>query len=114
MKYFTIGYQHMDVDFTVPLPEEFEVKNGVGVDDTILQDIFAPDPVTGNPSSDVFVEGNAVNDNLREYITNVLRRPLSESSRVSDADEALNFARGIDETKADYLQRIVELTQEGL
>lgn len=113
MKYFTKGYKNVEVSNSVSELETFTVKHGVGEDDSILSDIFAPDPVTGLPSSDLFVEANHVNDTLREYITNVLRRPLTESERLDNADDVLSYARGIDETKAEYLKRIVEITQEG-
>ena len=113
MKYFTRGYKHVSVKNEVCDLEKFPILTTNTEDDNILQDIFAPDPVTGLPSSDIFVEGRNVNDTLREYIQNVLRTPLSEGSRVDGPDTALNFARGIDESKASYINRIIEITQEG-
>lgn len=112
MKFFTRGFKNHDVVKDKQAFETFEIKNGVGADDTILQDIFAPDPLTGNPSSDVFVESTRVNDALRDYIVNVLRKPINEGSRLSSADEALEFGRSIDETREEYVNRIIELTNK--
>lgn len=79
----------------------------------IVLEIFAPDPITGNPASDLHVEFSSTNQNVRDYINAVFRKPLGVvGSADKEGDITLDMLRRGDETRESYIQRLTEIASE--
>lgn len=77
----------------------------------LFETIFAPDPVTGVPRSDLaFVVNSETRPEVIQFIQNTLMRPQSESVKTDDVDLALASIRGRNETFVDYANRLAELS----
>lgn len=96
--------------FEVPLIEKVEKKDTS--DDQLFSVIFAPDPFTRLPTSDVAVYlSDKVDPSIREFVGSQLLRSNGEVGGVPDvvADDLLDYVRGADESVADYAVRIRDL-----
>lgn len=90
-----------DVRKPVSLPVEVEASS---VPD-IIQEIFAPDPLTGNPSSDFYIRASADSD-VRDYIDKYLMQQVLDSPRTSDSQTALDFVKSRYESAREYADRL--------
>lgn len=78
--------------------------------DPILALIYAPDPVTGIPRSDVALEYSSdVSDELHQYIRSVLQQPRQSSSAGDDPDLALASIKDLRESNEEYFNRLREI-----
>lgn len=72
--------------------------------------IFAPDPKTGIPRSDLaLVMSNSARPEVAEYIRQTLQRSLPSSERYENEDDALRFTKNIRESLEAYGNRLREL-----
>lgn len=73
--------------------------------------IFAPDPETGVPRSDLAViYSRSRSPEVANYINDVLLRGVpSTSSGVDDADIALDMAQRCTETETEYVRRLMKI-----
>lgn len=61
-------------------------------DSAIVKLVYAPDPVTGLPCSDLaFILDKNQSEDVKNYIRNNLINPLAPSSGIADKDTALEF-----------------------
>lgn len=84
-------------------------------EDTLLSVIFAPNPRTGLPSSDVAVYlSKKTNPAVREFIANNLLRPTNARNLLpADFSEDLSdFQRGEYETAFEYSKRVGKLLSD--
>lgn len=81
------------------------VENNVVHDSSLLDVIFAPDPVSGNPSSDLFMDLQA-DPNLKDFVRRELQSVRLEMSKTDDVNLALDFTKTRNETKERYLERL--------
>lgn len=73
----------------------------------LMQQIFAPDPITGIPSSDLaFVLSKDAAPEVSQYIRDNLLRPIGSVSSCDDADAALDMTKMRRETGVEYADRI--------
>lgn len=92
------------------LREEPESK--IPIDDLTRQ-IFAPDPLTGNPTSDLSLIVKGENLELNEYIRTHLMKPVGSNSLLGSSDEdgvaALDALPRLDDEDNEYFDRLVQL-----
>ena len=75
--------------------------------DAITKLIFAPDPHTGIPSSDLgMLMSRQATPEVSKYIHDVLQRPIGVKSGLPDADSALEMAREYGESYESYANRL--------
>lgn len=90
--------------FDRELPEQDLTK------DNILITIFAPDPFTGVPRSDLgIVMSKDANPEVADYIIKTLQRPLPGSPSDNDPDFVLESIRQQGETFEAYANRLREI-----
>ena len=78
--------------------------------DAVLKLIFAPDPQTGIPRSDLgLLLDKQTEPEVAAYIRENLARPLLSSTGVPDADTALEMARDYGESFEAYANRLRSL-----
>lgn len=83
--------------------------------DSLLQEIFAPDPVTGKPRSDLhFVYSKDYNPVVSEYIRQNLARPINVGTVLDDPEDALILTKSRFEDLQEYSQRLQEIISEPL
>lgn len=70
-----------------------------------LSAIFAPDPITGNPASDLYFDCKN-NNELRQYINDELQRFHLDTPKTSNVDDALAFTKSIFESRQEYAKRL--------
>lgn len=76
----------------------------------LMQHIFAPDPITGIPSSDLaFVLSKDAAPEVSQYIRDNLMRPIGNTSSCEDADAALDMTKMRRETGIEYADRLRSL-----
>lgn len=76
--------------------------------DDILLTIFAPDPLTGVPRSDLgIVMSKDKSPEVAQYIRDTLMRPISDNSvRADDADFAISSVKDRRESITAYASRL--------
>lgn len=81
--------------------------------DELMREIFAPDPITGNPSSDIRLMVHGENQELNEYIRTHLLNSVGQGSLLglSDADgeAALDALPTLNDSNESYFKRLSEL-----
>lgn len=82
------------------LPETPQVHDG-----SLLDVIFAPDPISGNPRSDLFFDMNA-DPNVKDFIRRELQSVRLQMEKTENSDDALNFTKSMHETTENYLSRM--------
>lgn len=88
-------------------PDEFLKMDEVG------ELIFAPDPRTGIPRSDLaLIMSNSARPEVAEYIRQTLQRPLPDSERSVNADDALRFTKSPRESLESYGDRLRAICSE--
>lgn len=88
-------------------PDEFLKVDEVG------ELIFAPDPRTGIPRSDLaLIMSNSARPEVAEYIRQTLQRPLPDSVLSEDPDEALRFVKNTRESLEAYADRLRGICNE--
>lgn len=82
-------------------------------ENSMLDDIFAPDPVTGNPNSDLFIRLQG-DPTMREYIDKFLSNPVPSVAKIDEEnkDLALQMTKSKYESANEYLLRIQRFQQE--
>lgn len=82
-------------------------------ENSMLDDIFAPDPVTGNPNSDLFIRLQG-DPSMREYIDKYLSSPVLSVAKIDEEhkDLALQYTKSKYESASEYLSRIQRFQQE--
>lgn len=88
-------------------PDEFLKVDEVG------ELIFAPDPRTGIPRSDLaIVMSNSARPEVAEYIRQTLQRALPDSVRSDSPDDAIKFVRNARESLEAYGDRLRSICDE--
>lgn len=79
--------------------------------DELVRTLFAPDPVTGVPRSDIaIVMSKDTSPEVSQYIRDTLMRPLPASSSCGDdADFALESVKSESESLTEYCDRLFGL-----
>ena len=77
--------------------------------DGLLAEIFAPDPVTGMPRSDLHIQlSGSFDPKIQEYIRRTLQQPLPSDVGSLDPDVVIANARKFNETIDDYVGRLAK------
>lgn len=75
--------------------------------------IFAPDPRTGIPRSDLaIILSNSARPEVAEYIRQNLQRTLPDSERFANPDDALRFTKNVHESLEAYGERLRKICNE--
>lgn len=75
--------------------------------DDIVKLIFAPDPQTGIPRSDLgMLMAKQASPEVSKYIHDTLQKPIDSSVGAPDADTALSMAKEYGESFEDYANRL--------
>ena len=106
-------YGHSDKDIVPDMkdfrPEEADIRQ----EDKLLREIFAPDPVTGKPRSDLhFQYSQDKNPIVAEYIRTTLATPLPHGTTLDNADDALAMTKSRLESDQEYVARLTELISQ--
>lgn len=81
-------------------------------EDSLLLSIFAPDPFTGFPRSDLFFEfSNSQSDEVRAYIHNNLMKENIAGISLDSADEALEFTKTRLTSLQEYTENLKKIIQ---
>lgn len=82
-------------------------------EDPLMREIFAPDPISGNPCSDLRLMISGENQELNEYIRTHLMNPVSGSSLLGSSDEdgevALDALPRLSDDENEYFNRLAKL-----
>lgn len=104
-KLFPLQYIAVEDDHRSILTDETRVENSS--DNQLSQMLFAPDPDTGIPRSDIAVLMSAdTRPEIANYIRDTLLRPRPHVAGVDDPDVALETAQSRFETTAQYAERL--------
>lgn len=74
-------------------------------ENSMLDEIFAPDPITGNPNSDLFFKLNHEPE-VRQFIEKELQSFVFEVQKTDDKDLALDVVKSRYETVQQYSDRL--------
>lgn len=89
------------------IPCSYDVK---GLESEIERQIFAPDPATGKPRSDLAIVLNEhTRPEVEAYVKQRLMRPLPTSPRTDDIDLVLDSVKSSGESFEEYANRLREL-----
>lgn len=81
--------------------------------DDLMREIFAPDPIIGNPTSDLSLIIKGENLELNEYIRSHLMHPVGSKALLGSSDEdgeaALDALPRLDDGENEYYERLVQL-----
>lgn len=78
----------------------------------IINEIFAPDPVIGKPSSDLhFMYARDKNPMVAEFIRDTLCSPVPHGTTFEDPDEAMQMMKSRTESKIEYIERITKIIE---
>ena len=108
-------FRHMDdsrlvVETIDYIPSESDV---VRQEDSVINLIFAPDPDTGVPRSDLaLMFSKDKSPEIAQYIQDTLMRPVNDGSGAPDADTALEFMCSRSERVEDYANRLREIVSK--
>lgn len=80
----------------------------------ILRYIFAPDPQTGLPTSDLEKYANDNNPEIVDYIRRNLLQPAPHVAGCSDPDVVVALTRGADEDVISYADRVRAYVNENV
>lgn len=100
------GLRHQTTD------EKEEIKRLQVIPDTpvvhdgsLLDVVFAPDPISGNPRSDLFFDLNT-DPNIKDFIRRELQSVRIQMAKCEDSNDALEFTKTQFETTQNYLSRM--------
>lgn len=107
------GFENLDLDNSFTLPRDFYQITGVDkTSDEMTKLIFAPDPITGNPSSDIgLIMSKQAEPAVAEYIRTHLATPVQEVAGASTPDEAEACAPHRGETRSAYISRLRDIVR---
>lgn len=71
----------------------------------VIKEMFAPDPETGNPSSEFYIRMQG-DDDVARYIDDYFMRQLPQSPVTDDSELALESAKSRFESKLEYADRL--------
>ena len=74
-------------------------------DKSLLDEIFAPHPLTGNPCSDLFFDVKA-DPNLKDFIARELQSTRLQIEKTDNIDDALEFTKSVHESVDHYFERV--------
>ena len=101
-------YSHITEENLVPVPK-FESVD-IESQDPLISTIFAPDPDTGIPRSDLaVVMSRDTSPEISQFIRDTLMRPLPDGVTSADSDAALEFVKGRSERLGQYAQRLYSI-----
>lgn len=107
------GFEKLDLDNCFDLPRDFYHNTGVDkTSDEMTKLIFAPDPITGNPSSDIgLLMSKQAEPAVVEYIRTHLATPVQEVAGASSPDEAEACSPHRGETRSAYISRLRDIVR---
>lgn len=70
--------------------------------------VFSPDPLTGNPTSDVAVLLHGSDDGFKQFIKEKLLHPVSQSALADSSEEALQLVHKNLQTNEQYYDAVNE------
>lgn len=77
--------------------------------DKLITEIFAPDPITLNPRSDLhFMYSRDSSPVVADFISKTLANARSSESGTEDPDVAIEFAQRRRETSIEYANRLFD------
>lgn len=92
----------------VPLADKF---SSLEKQDELVDYIFAPDPVTGVPRSDLaYIMSKDAAPEVSQFIRDTLLRPNPSAPTTEDSDLALDSVKNRGESVEAYASRLRELT----
>lgn len=102
------GLSHLNLDVTLDSIGQADPPVKELVKDGLLSVIFAPDPATAMPRSDLHIAlSGSLDPTTQEYIRRSLQAPLPESGvGHSDPDVVLDNARRFNESIDRYVTRL--------
>lgn len=78
--------------------------------DSLISFIFAPDPSTGVPRSDLaFSMSKDTSPEVSQFIRDTLQRPIESGERTDDPDLALDTIKSRSESLSQYADRLREI-----
>lgn len=84
-------------------------------DDGILKVIFAPDPITGKPRSDLaLVFNKSVDPEISQYIKTHLMQARKRDALASDPDTAMELTKDSFESVSSYYARLRSIADASL
>lgn len=102
------GFEHMQRGFaSIPAVETKEIPK-----DGLLTAIFAPDPATGMPRSDLHIQlSGSLDPTTQEYIRRSFAQPLPDSVGHEDPDVVLDGSRQYGENVDQYIERLQKMVK---
>lgn len=76
--------------------------------------VFSPDPLTGNPTSDIAVLLHGSDDGFKQFIKEKLLNPIPQSSLAESSDEAMQLVRKNLQTNEQYYESVNEYVKNQL
>lgn len=110
------GFEHLNLDNGFTLPRDFYQNTGVDKsNDEMTKLIFAPDPITGNPSSDIgLLMSKQAEPAVAEYIRTHLATPVQEVAGASTPDEAEACSPHRGESRSAYISRLRDIVRSSV
>lgn len=101
------GMSHINLDVHLETIGQEEEKALPLTSDGLLSAIFAPDPETGMPRSDLHIQlQGSLDPKVAEYVRRTLQQPLPSDIGHTDPDVVLDNARRFNEDVETYVQRL--------
>lgn len=76
----------------------------------LYETIFAPDPVTGNPQSDLaYIMSKDKRPEVAQFIRDNLMQPLPDTASIDDPDLAMEAIKGRNEDIVSYGERLRQI-----
>lgn len=73
----------------------------------LYETIYAPDPVTGNPQSDLaYIMSKDKRPEVAQFIRDNLMQPLPDTARIDDPDLAMDAIKGRNEDIVSFGERL--------
>lgn len=94
-------------------PSSFNAESQDSEQKALFDTIFAPDPVTGNPMSDLaIVMSRDARPEVAQFIRDTLMSPVSDGSSIGDADFALDATKSRLESIESYATRLRDIVSK--
>lgn len=92
------------------IPRKFDSSSSVDENENILNEIYAPDPNTGFPRSDISVILSRSTDPVvKEFVAKVIMSPNNSSNYGDNSDVALELVPQLGETEDMYIDRLKDI-----
>lgn len=94
-------------------PKISVVESSNSEQDSLINFIFAPDPLTGVPRSDLaFSMSKDISPEVAQFIRDNLQRPIEMNERTENPDLAIDTIKSRSETLIEYADRIKEIVNK--